>query len=155
MNNLSHSPQTPPYTDESQSQSSLTVNGAIQHREQADAGGLSSLSPASVLLPLPTSANRIWRRFGKRMVKNPEYVAWQQEASHLIALSKMRLVQGGYDLRAVFPDKMRPDIDNMIKPLNDILVRTGIVQDDKHCRNLTLSRGDVPKGHCYLEITPN
>ena len=144
-----------PSTDDSQLLPPNTVNDAARHREQAGAGELSSLSPASVLLPLPTSANRIWRRFGKRMVKNPEYVAWQQEAAHLIVHSKLRFIAGGYNLRATFPDKMRMDIDNCIKPLNDILVRTGIVQDDKHCRNLTLSRGDVPKGHCYLEITPN
>lgn len=131
-----------------------TKIGASQHREQAGAG-LSSPYPASVLLPLPTSANRIWRRFGKRIVKNPVYVAWQNEAAALILVSKMKMIVGNYDLRAVFPSSMRPDIDNMIKPLNDILVRTGIITDDKFCRNLTLSRGDVPKGHCYLEITPN
>lgn len=106
----------------------------------------------SVLLPLPISANRIWRRYGKRIVKNPEYISWQNDASVLLAMSKMKYVRGKYNLFITLPEKTRGDMDNYIKPLSDILTLNGIIDDDKHCNAISVTRSNVPKGHCYLEI---
>jgi len=44
-------------------------------------------------------------------------------------------VKGGYALTLLLPrpDRRRRDIDNAIKPTNDLLVHAEIVQDDSMC----------------------
>jgi Holliday junction resolvase RusA-like endonuclease len=41
------------------------------------------------------------------------------------------------------PASLRGDIDNRVKALNDLLVRHGVVEDDRFCRRLLIERGDV------------
>lgn len=110
----------------------------------------------SVTVPLPTSANRIWRTYGRRTVKNPDYVTWQNQAAAIINLDRklgqFRPVAGNYDLTITLPQKTRCDADNYLKGASDILQATGIVENDKLCRNIHLVRGKVPKGHCQITV---
>lgn len=130
-------------------------NGVSKHREQADAGASSPMTPASVLLPLPISANRIWRRFGKRIVKNPKYVLWQSLAARIIADAKLSPIEGAYNLSIMLPIKTRCDADNYIKGISDMLQRARLISDDKLCRTITVLRGDVAPKHCLVTVTKN
>lgn len=86
-------------------------------------------------LPYPPSANRLWRRAGHVMHKSAHYVAWLQDAGWLAKAQKPKRIVGAYKLtiQARRPDKRRRDLDNLIKPTNDLLASIGVVSDDCHC----------------------
>jgi crossover junction endodeoxyribonuclease RusA len=92
-----------------------------------------------ITLPLPPSANRIWRSWRGVMVKSAEYRAWKDAA----ALAVAHQVAGHpplrhYSLSITLPET-RADPDNYIKALGDALQAGGAVENDKHLRALTLT----------------
>ena len=130
--------------------------GDVARVDGGTAAAVLELPPArssSVVLPLPISANRIWRRFGKRIVINPKYAQWQREAGKLVMAARMGRFDGRYNLLIELPEKTRCDADNYIKALSDILQHTNVVSNDKHLRNLTVSRGDVPAKSCRITVS--
>jgi crossover junction endodeoxyribonuclease RusA len=84
---------------------------------------------------LPPSANRIWRRSGSRIHKSSAYTNWLSASAMFAKGQRPKAVSGPYKLTiaAVRPDKRRRDIDNLIKPISDLLVSIGIVRDDSDC----------------------
>lgn len=85
-------------------------------------------------LPLPPSVNRIWRRAGTRIHKSDEYRAWLKEAGWLAKAQRPGRISGPYKLTAlaVRPDKRRRDLGNLEKPLSDLLVEIGVIDDDRY-----------------------
>lgn len=92
----------------------------------------------ALTLPLPPSANRMWRIARGRPHKAADYDAWLSSV-HWCCFYQL----GGdsvprlYAVRIVLP-KTRMDPDNLIKPTNDALVRSKVVADDRHCRRILL-----------------
>ena len=91
-------------------------------------------------LPIPPSANRIWRVANGRQHKSAEYTAWLTECGWRTAKHR-NAFPGPYAL-AIEADRSRPymvarDIDNLIKPVNDMLQHAGVVANDKHCMSVT------------------
>lgn len=86
----------------------------------------------------PPSANAIWRAFRGRIIKSGEYRKWLDNQTLLVSLQKGQVL-GKYQLTitAQRKDNRRRDIDNLIKPLQDLLVRAGKVQDDSLCQRVT------------------
>ncbi len=155
---VSHPAAIPPSTDDSQHISDFNLNeyGADAGREQAAAvtGGQSTPNTASVLLPLPVSANRIWMRVGKRIIKNPRYVQWQAIAARIIKAAELDPIEGTYALSIILPVKTRCDADNYIKGVSDLLQRAKLITDDKYCRTITVLRGaEVPAKHCLVTVS--
>ncbi|CAH1657674.1 putative Crossover junction endodeoxyribonuclease RusA [Hyphomicrobiales bacterium] len=105
-----------------------------------------------IQLPVPPSANRIWRIAGTRLTKNgkrapnviksPAYRAWQDEAGWLLRSQRPGRVAGAYDLTITLP-KVRIDPDNAVKGASDILVKHNIIDDDKFARRITIERDDA------------
>lgn len=98
------------------------------------------MESVELTLPYPPSANRLWVRARRGMRKSDKYFAWLKEAG-LVALTQRPLARfhGKYKLSiaAARPDKRARDIDNLIKPINDLLQAIGVVADDKHCDMVT------------------
>lgn len=86
-------------------------------------------------LPLPPSANRLWRSNRGRVHRSPEYLAWLEAAGWLLLSQKPGGVSGNYkiSINAVRPDKRRRDLGNLEKPISDLLVKHGVVDDDSLC----------------------
>lgn len=86
-------------------------------------------------LPFPPSANRLWRRAGHTIHKSKTYTDWLREAGWQVIAQKAGGIAGPYTLhiQAKRPDKRRRDIDNIIKPISDLLMSVGAVDDDSHC----------------------
>lgn len=86
-------------------------------------------------LPFPPSANRLWRRSGHTIHKSKTYTDWLRDAGWQVIAQKAGGIAGPYTLsiQAKRPDKRRRDIDNLIKPISDLLVSVGAVADDTHC----------------------
>jgi Holliday junction resolvase RusA-like endonuclease len=95
-----------------------------------------------IILPLPPSANRMWRRFGNRTVMAPEYREWKSASAESIAhqIGGMDPLRW-YSLAIVLPPS-RIDPDNRLKALNDALQAGGAIVDDKHMRCLVLTVDD-------------
>lgn len=89
----------------------------------------------SVILPLPpTSNHRLVASRGGRLIKSEQYRRWQDEAA-LIASSqalKTGPLTGSIAVmvRAVFNDRRTRDLDNVLKPVNDVLVKGHVIKDD-------------------------
>jgi Holliday junction resolvase RusA-like endonuclease len=114
-------------------------------------------------IPLPPSANVIWRALrssrggSPRVVKSPEYKAWI-DLCHILLVSKKIVPKkpvDKYELEILLPQKMRGDIDNRVKPINDLLQRMKIVNNDKDNVSLFVKRSVlVNSGDCLIKVKP-
>lgn len=111
-------------------------------------------------LPLPPSANVIWRvnrRTGKPYL-NPRYTAWKRAALDSMWPQKpaggFPHFPGAFEVHMTLPLKLRPDPDNLWKPLLDFLQKpAGIIANDKHSQASSQSRSaDIPKGHLRVFV---
>ncbi len=96
-----------------------------------------------ITLPLPPSANRIWRKMRGRMVKSDEYREWKDTAAASVA---HQLAGDGPLLHfaaLIILPRCRIDPDNRIKPLLDAMQAGGAIEDDRHLRRLVLTVDDA------------
>jgi crossover junction endodeoxyribonuclease RusA len=100
-----------------------------------------------IILPLPPSANRIWRNFGGRMVKSSEYRVWKDTAAASIAHQMGGQPPLMWFTAAMVMPPTRRDLDNSIKPAMDALQAGGAVEDDKRLRALVISVDDNRRGN--------
>jgi len=109
-----------------------------------------------IVLPYPPSVNRTLRTVAGRPILSAPYRAWRTEAAEAIARQTVEPVEGRYRLTiwATAPDKRRRDLDNLIKPVSDALVRAGVVQDDSLMRDLKIRWTDhiQPGGRVVLQV---
>lgn len=111
-------------------------------------------------LPLPPSANVIWRvnrRTGKPYI-SPRYAKWKK-----VALASMwpqkpaggfPFFPGAFCIHMTLPLKLRPDPDNMWKPVLDFLQKPGgIIANDKQSMGSSQSRsGEIKAGHLRVFV---
>ena len=100
-----------------------------------------SVQSAILNLPYPPSANRLWRMAGqgKAPFKSAEYSSWLSHAGLLVNSQKPGCVEGPYALHiaAGKPDNRQRDIDNLIKPIGDLLQAAGVVTNDYLCQSVS------------------
>jgi Holliday junction resolvase RusA-like endonuclease len=98
-------------------------------------------------LPRPPSANNLYRNVpGKGRVRSSEYRRWQQQAGWMLQVAQPGRITGAVAVHYLIPnaaDRRRRDIDNLAKPLNDLLVKHGVIEDDSRVRAVTLEYGDT------------
>lgn len=89
-------------------------------------------------LPYPPSTNGIWRGGkGGRHFLSAKYKAWREAAGLVVnTQAKGKRVAGAFavEIQARRPDKRKRDIDNLIKPLLDLLANMGVIDDDSECQ---------------------
>jgi len=90
----------------------------------------------SLNLPYPPTANRIWIRAYKGMRLSGRYRSWLEEAGYIAIAQRAGKITGPYKLfiEATKPDRKKRDLDNIIKPISDLLVKIGTVHDDSLCQ---------------------
>lgn len=90
-------------------------------------------------LPYPPSANRLWTRTRRGMRKTDKYCDWLRIAGYMALAQKVPGLTGPYKLSicALRPDRRRRDIDNLIKPVSDLLQSVGVIEDDSDCEQVT------------------
>lgn len=109
-------------------------------------------------LPLPPSANVIWRTTKSgRTYLNPKYTAWRKAALTSMWTQKpaggFPTFEGAFEAQIVVALKMRGDIDNRLKPVLDFLASASIIANDKHAQRATIARSEaVPKGMCRVFV---
>lgn len=96
----------------------------------------------------PLSVNTAWK--GRRF-KTKEYKDFERELLSLLAGQK-KIAQGAIELRIRFHMKNHKssDWDNPIKTLQDVLVKSGVISDDK---NVYIGMAQkVPSKTDYIEV---
>jgi len=99
------------------------------------------MSDWSVLqLPYPPSVNKAFRNLsGGGRARTGGYSKWRRAAGLEIMAQRPPRLKCAYELHIIAgkPDNRRRDIDNLIKPISDALVNSGVVIDDSDCVRVT------------------
>ena len=106
------------------------------------------------LRDLPPSANQLRTSLikdGKVMsVKAPNYEKWRKAAVWEIAAQRAGKIDGPYRLRIAvernWKSRRARDIDNLIKPISDALVKAGTVTDDSLAESVFAEWSDTQPG---------
>ncbi len=90
-------------------------------------------------LPLPPSANALWRSARGRVYRSRKYVDWLTEAGFIAKSQLGPMIKGPYkiSITAARPDNRKRDLDNILKPISDLLKTMGAIEDDHLCEMLT------------------
>ena len=108
---------------------------------------MSDEAPNIVLhLPIPPSANRIWRKVpGRRKpTLSEEYRAWLTEAGWIakMQIAGIPMILGAFRAEVEVPIKSRRDRDNWTKPLFDLCQKAGAVRNDRGLGTYTVTPTD-------------
>lgn len=106
-------------------------------------------------LPGPPSTNNLFFNVPKRgRVKSPRYQAWEGEAGLLLKAQKPGRLTGNVEMILTVPQKTRADLDNLAKPILDLLVTHSVIEDDgKPVQRVTVQRGPTPNPKtCIVEV---
>jgi Holliday junction resolvase RusA-like endonuclease len=101
------------------------------------------MSEIVLRIPVPPSANRIWRRAGAIMHKSTEYRAWKDAAAAAIQEQRAGRCFDWFSIGIDLPHSRR-DPDNSIKPILDACQAGGAVINDSRLRGMTLDVLDEP-----------
>lgn len=97
-----------------------------------------AIVPLYFRLPHPPSTNSIWRGGkGGRHYLSAKYKAWREEAFLMVkADARGKRIAGPFavQINARRPDKRKRDIDNLIKPVLDLIALAGVTDDDSECQ---------------------
>jgi len=110
-----------------------------------------------IMLPMPPSANRIWRSARGRVFRSAEYDSWEKSVLWLIRQATKATFQERVDVSIELPCKGRGDADNRIKPVMDALVHAGVLKGDskKYVRGVQAFWSDEDLGECIrVKIVP-
>jgi Holliday junction resolvase RusA-like endonuclease len=83
-----------------------------------------------IFLPMPPSANRIWRSGRGRVYRAPEYTGWLETCGWELTGQRKPSMAGPVSIDIEVSSKWRGDVDNRIKPTLDCLVKYGVIDGD-------------------------
>jgi len=94
----------------------------------------------TVWLPLPPSANRLWRAYQGRNIKSQAYRTWLAEAAKTLLIQRPGSILGKFTavITVERPDRRRRDIDNLAKPVLDALKFAQVIEDDSLAQRIVL-----------------
>lgn len=138
----------------------MTSISAKQFREGWRKAGRSVAFMRITISDMPPSANNLRKSFVKDgkvfSVKSDNYAAWREAAVWEIAAQKAGSVDGPYSLSIAaqrhWRSKRARDIDNLIKPISDALVKAGVVQDDSLAESVSAYWADDLGGKAVIVI---
>lgn len=103
-----------------------------------------------VIKTRPLSVNEAWQ--GRRF-KTPEYEAYEMELGYLIPKRERPApIEGKLEVhyRFHFKNHKARDWDNPVKPLQDVLVKLGIIADDRYIYRAVVDK--IPSSEDFVEI---
>lgn len=91
-----------------------------------------------VTLPYPPTVNNLYANGAKGRYRTPNYDAWLTHAGLECNRQRPGCLDGGYHLKitAERPDRRARDIDNLIKPVSDLLKKQGVITDDSKAQSV-------------------
>lgn len=96
---------------------------------------------------------------GGRQIKSPEYRKWMDAASwqmrsQLTAQNQFEALASDVfvSVAVTFPDRRKRDIDNVLKPVNDAMVKSRVIEDDSLISCQVVYRQGIVKGVAKVEV---
>lgn len=103
-------------------------------------------------LPVPPSTNNLFMNVpGRGRIKSSEYNRWLSDAGWLLKTQAWEKVCGHVAVTIRIPKKSKADIDNLIKPSLDLLVKHGVIDDDRFVDSIHISR--YPGEQMEMEVS--
>ena len=93
-------------------------------------------------LPYPPSVNNLFLNVaGRGRIITPKYKAWIDLCLWTLAARRLSPVKGRFaiTINAVRPDRRKRDLDNLAKPILDVIVKAGLVDDDSLAQRITMA----------------
>lgn len=105
-----------------------------------------NIARASITLPWPPAVNNLYMNVGKRRIRTKRYDAWITEAFIRVLQQSPKRVRGPFRIKLTYdqPDRRRRDLDGLAKAPLDLLVKTGVIDDDSLAQSLSLAWSDRP-----------
>lgn len=113
----------------------------------------------TIRLPIPPSVNNLFMNArGKGRIKSPEYRAWLASANTLMNVARHGLVPSPVTVTVRVGNDTGRDLDNLGKPVLDVLVASGVIADDSvnHVHEVRFLRAfdDVAAGWVEIDVRP-
>lgn len=108
----------------------------------------------ALTLPLPPSANRMWRKAGRKIYRHPDYNQFCDDVGKLCMTQRVTPIAGNVTatMRFYF-SRVNGDLDNRIKPLLDSL-KVHAYEDDKQVMAFCCERHmDKKNPRVEIELT--
>jgi Holliday junction resolvase RusA-like endonuclease len=105
-------------------------------------------------LPSTPSANEMWGYGRGRVFKTAAYKKWQIDAGLILNTQHPKPVMGPYKLTIQIRDGGRMDLDNVVKPTNDLLQKMKVVRNDKDCKQISMRCVTAGYDGLYVRIEP-
>jgi crossover junction endodeoxyribonuclease RusA len=106
-------------------------------------------------IPYPPSANRIWRQGHGRVHKSKEYQDWLALSAWEIRaqIGPKQVITEPFklELRVNRPDKRKRDLDNLLKPVLDLIGHYGLIENDSLCHWID-ARWKGKGAYCYIKL---
>lgn len=107
-------------------------------------------------VPMPPSLNNVFLNVpGKGRVRSKAYRSWAEEAGWMVKAKRNGLLTGEMNVLIDIcpPNRRSFDLDNRMKPLLDLLVSCGIIEDDSNKFIKALTIREVAEGPaCTITI---
>lgn len=108
-------------------------------------------------LPLPPSANRIWKRTATGMARSKAYRNWLKHADTLVmAMGSYRgakTIHGKFDAQIDLKSDLQGDPDNQVKAILDWAQSRMLITNDKNLRDMYLRSGRKDTAPCGVRLT--
>jgi crossover junction endodeoxyribonuclease RusA len=94
-----------------------------------------------VTLPWPPTVNTYWRSVKGRNILSAKARAYKKEAAYFL---KSQDLEGELqvEIECNMPDKRRRDLDNLLKPLLDVMDENNVYEDDSQISDLRIYKSD-------------
>jgi crossover junction endodeoxyribonuclease RusA len=104
------------------------------------------MSAISLSLPWPPGVNNLYANIGRRRIPTARYKAWREGAALAVRAQGVRGLKGPFCIALEYtpPDRRRVDLDGRAKAVLDLLVSTGIIEDDHLARRILLAWSEAP-----------
>lgn len=103
-------------------------------------------------VPLPPSTNALYVYAGKRRIKSAAYDTWLERAGWTVKAQLPKPVEGRVRVLIEAPLNLRRDIDNAQKPVLDLMVKLGLIGDDRLVDDLRIVR--TKGGEMVVSVWP-
>jgi Holliday junction resolvase RusA-like endonuclease len=107
--------------------------------------------PIILTLPRPPSVNNLFSTIGRKRVTSKRYKEWQTEAGWELQRQRPGRITGEWQCDIALPIGTVADLDNLAKPILDLLVTHEVVPDDKFCTRLTVAKAKT-LGRCIITV---
>lgn len=106
----------------------------------------------SVTIPRPPSVNKLFYNAGRNgRARTAKYKAWLMHAGLDLNRQTQEKVAGHVSVRIVV-NKKTGDLDNLCKPVLDLLAKHGLMDDDRNVVELFMKHSETMGENCSVTV---